>query len=370
MTEKQGSSRREFLLRNAAAAALPAVGLPGAALAVNKTGRRVGAITYSLQYSSATMKYKTRTGNKLDIFGCVEKVRELGGDSLQIFFPMIENMDQGQLKQLRSKAADLDVQLEINGGSALNKNFEKAFEVGSVLGVKMVGSSFGMLMRPDKINTLADWDKHLETCEARTAELGRAAKPFGINYGVENHLDFTMDELHGIMRRVNMANVGVVFDYGNSIGTLDDPLEAAEVLGPYAVATHCKDFAVEENSRGFRFTMVPFGSGSLHFKEITARLLKHLRPEAVFSVEMMTDQNFEVPWILDRFWTAYHTKDARQMAATLRHIRTKAIDPDHCISQDEVDALPHQKHVELEQNNLKFCIAYLRQTLAELSSTT
>ena len=149
---------------------------------------------------------------------------------------------------------------------------------------------------------------------------------------------------------------------------LDDPLEVADVLGPYVVATHCKDFAIEENSRGFRFTMVPFGSGSLHFKEITARLLKHLRPEVVFSIEMMTDQNFEVPWILDRFWTAYRNKSGRQVAAALRHIRTKAIDPEHCISQDEVDALPHQRHLELEQKNLQHCIGYLRQTLAELGN--
>jgi sugar phosphate isomerase/epimerase len=362
MSDKSGSSRREFLRNNAVVAALPAVGVSAA----QEAGRRIGTITYSLQYTTATMKYKTRPGEKTDIFGCVELIRKLGGDALQVFFPMIEGMNEAELKRLRAKAADLDVQLEINGGNALNKNFERAFEVAKVLGVKMVGSSYGMLMRPDKIDTLEKWDAHLAACEARTRELGRAAKPYGINFGVENHLDFTLEELHAMIRKVDMPNVGVVFDYGNSIGTLDDPLEAADVLGPYIVATHCKDFAIEENSRGFRFTMVPFGAGSLHFKEITTRVLKHMRPEVVFSVEMMTDQNFEVPWILDRFWTAYRNKSGRQVAAALRHIRTKAIDPEHCMSQDEVDAMPHKQHLELEQKNLQYCIAYLKRTLAEL----
>jgi sugar phosphate isomerase/epimerase len=356
------ATRREFFLANAAASAMPL------ASSAAPSPHRVGSITYSLQYTTGTMKYKTRPGGKVDIFGCVELVRKLGGNAIQIFFPMIEGMDESALKRLRAKAADLDVLLEINGGNGLRKDFEKTFEVAKVLGVKMVGCSYGMLMRPDKIDTLEKWDRHLEACEAQTRAMGRAAKAYGINFGVENHLDLTLEELHAMIRKVNMANVGVVFDYGNSIGTLDDPLEAAEVLGPYVVATHCKDFAIEENSRGFRFTMVPFGAGSLHFKEITARLLKHIRPEVVFSIEMMTDQNFEVPWIVDRFWSAYRNKSGRQVAAALRHIRTKAIDPERCISQDEVDALPHKQHLELEQKNLQYCIEYLKRTLSELGA--
>jgi len=42
------------------------------------------------------------------------------------------------------------------------------------------------------------------------------------------------------------ALVGVIFDVGNTVGTLDDPTEATDVLGPYTVATHYKDFAIEE----------------------------------------------------------------------------------------------------------------------------
>jgi len=50
---------------------------------------------------------------------------------------------------------------------------------------------------------------------------------------------------------------GVTFDVGNPLGTLDDPCEAADILGPYTVATHYKDFAAEEIARGSRLTMVP-----------------------------------------------------------------------------------------------------------------
>ena len=86
--------------------------------------------------------------------------------------------------------------------------------------------------------------------------------------------------IRDLIKRINSPNVGVIFDVGNTIGTLDDPTEAADILGPCTVATHYKDFAIEEVARGFRFCMVPLGCGSLQLPEITARLLKHVDPES------------------------------------------------------------------------------------------
>ncbi len=173
-------------------------------------------------------------------------------------------------------------------------------------------------------------------------------------------------QIRDLIKSVNSPNVGVLFDVGNILGTLDDPTEAADILGPLTVATHYKDFAIEEVARGFRFCMVPLGCGSLRLREVTERLLKHVDSDMGMSIEMINGQHFELNWLEDRFWTAYRNKTARQLAATLRHVRGKAIDIDQYKLIEEVDKLPHKEHMQYEQDRMAQCIAYLKGMLDDL----
>ena len=111
--------------------------------------------------------------------------------------------------------------------------------------------------------------------------------------------------------------------------------ESISALSPWLAWCH-EDFAIEEVARGFRFCMVPLGCGSLRLPEITRRLLKHIDAEMGISIEMMNGQHFEVNWLEDRFWVPYRNKTARQVAATLRHIRGKAINIDEFKLVEEV----------------------------------
>jgi hypothetical protein len=83
---------------------------------------------------------------------------------------------------------------------------------------------------------------------------------------------------------------------------------------------------------------------------------------------MMNGQHFEVNWLEDRFWTAYRNKTARQVAATLRHIRGKAINIDEFKLVEEVDRLPHEEHMKFEQDRMTHCIAYLKRVLNDVNS--
>jgi len=340
-----------------------------AATAVGRrTRNRVGAVAYGYQYSIGLFSYQDRPGEKIDAVKFVEATHAAGGAVAQLFHTMIRNLDEQGLRRLRHRAEQLDVLLEVHGGGALGKwsKYEDTMRRTAALGCKVVGCTFGMLMRPDKIATLEAWDEHTKKCEARLRELAPLAKSLGLTIGVENHLDFTVEELRDMIKRVNSPNVGIIFDVGNTIGTLDDPTEAADILGPYTVATHYKDFAIEEVARGFRFCMVPLGCGSLRLPDITRQLLKHVDPEMGMSIEMMNGQHFEVNWLEDRFWVPYREKTARQVAATLRHVQGKAINIDEFKLVEEVDKLPHEEHMKFEHDRMTHCIAYLKHILKDV----
>lgn len=324
---------------------------------------RIGAVCYSYQYSVGLFAYNQRPGDRMDCLGFVSATREAGGNAAQIFHSMLDGLDADDLARLRAHAADLDVALEVHGGAGQRDDFEVTLQQAAALGVTVVGCSFGMLTRPDKIGTLAEWDEHLDACQRRYEQLLIAAGQLGISLGVENHLDFTVAELRDMVEKAQSPNAGIILDIGNTIGTLDDPVEAAEILGPYTLATHYKDFAIEEVTRGFRFTMVPLGAGSLDLPAITEQLLQHIGPEVNLAIEMLNGQQFEVKWLEDRFWDAYRDKPAREVAATLRHIRSKAIDIDQFLPVDEVDKLDHEAHLALEQARIEECIGHLRGLL-------
>ena len=327
---------------------------------------RVGIVSYSFQYSIGLFTYKDRPGDdRLEAAQFVEKTREAGGEVAQVFHNMVDDLDEEGVARLRRTAGDLDVWVEVHGGAAQRPTFEHTMHVAAALGAKVIGCSFGMMMRPDKIATLTDWDAHLGQCQARLRELIGPAKELGLTIGIENHLDFTIEELRDLVRDTDSPHVGVILDVGNPLGTLDDPLDAVDLLGPYTVATHYKDFAVEEVARGFRLTMVPLGCGSLRLPEITRRLVKHVSPEVGFAIEMMNGQQLDINWLEDRFWAPFRGKTSRQVAATLRHIRGKAIAIEEFLPVTEVDKLPHAEHMALEMERITRCVAHLKRLVQE-----
>lgn len=374
MRPKKGSliiPRREFLAKtsttiiglHAAATLAPSGALLAAPTA---SPRRIGAVAYNFQYNIGLFTYKNRTGPRMDSVQFIEAVHRSGRNVAQLFGGMITSLDAEALKRIRTRAEELDVRLEVQGGTAQQANYIKIMEQSAALGVKMIGCSFGMLLRPDKIATRQAWEAHLQMCEARLRELIPHAQRLGLVIGVEDHLDFTLEELHGLIKKIDSPVVGVLFDVGNWLGTLDDPIAAGELLSAYTVATHYKDFAVEETPSGFRLTMVPLGCGSLDLPGITAALLKNLRPEANLSIEMMNGQQLEVKWLESRFWTAYQNKNAADVAATLNHVRRQTISRSEFQTLAEVDALPHEEHLQFEARQSQRCIEFLKKLAAKI----
>lgn len=184
---------------------------------------RIGVVCYSLQYQIGLFSYQDRGGEKLDAAGFARRTREAGGEVAQIFHSMIDSLAEDELAHLRRAADENDVVLEVHGGGAQRPDFEATMRRAKALGAKVVGCSFGMMMRPDKIGTLGEWDEHLADCKGRYAELLETAAELDVKLGIENHLDFTIEELRDLVRDADSPHAGVILDVGNPIGTRKVP---------------------------------------------------------------------------------------------------------------------------------------------------
>ena len=114
------------------------------------------------------------------------------------------------------------------------------------------------------------------------------AKDHGVKLAVENHIDFTADEILQLLTEVDSEYFGLNFDTGNFLRLLDDPIKGMEKLAPYVLATHVKDLMPDKCARPtdwFFFAGVPVGQGLIDNRTL-AQLLHKANFKGFLAVEI------------------------------------------------------------------------------------
>ena len=116
----------------------------------------------------------------------------------------------------------------------------------------------------------------------------KVAKEYDVKLAVENHIDFTADEILQLLDMVESEYFGLNFDTGNFLRLLDDPIKGMEKLAPYVLATHVKDLMPDKNARPtdwFFFAGVPVGKGLID-NQTLAKLLHKASFKGFLAVEI------------------------------------------------------------------------------------
>jgi sugar phosphate isomerase/epimerase len=119
-------------------------------------------------------------------------------------------------------------------------------------------------------------------------EAVRAAKDYGIKMAIENHIDFTADEILQLIETVGSPHLGLNFDTGNFARLLDDPVRGMEKLAKYTLATHIKDLKINPQAAvtdWYFFSTAPVGEGFIDNLKL-AKLLKKAGFKGFLAVEL------------------------------------------------------------------------------------
>ncbi len=114
------------------------------------------------------------------------------------------------------------------------------------------------------------------------------AKEYGVKMAVENHIDFTSEEILQLLEMVDSEYFGLNFDTGNFLRLLDSPVKGMEKLAPYVLATHVKDLMPDKNfspTDWHFFAGVPVGQGLID-NEALAKLLSKANFQGFLAVEI------------------------------------------------------------------------------------
>lgn len=287
----------------------------------------------------------------------IEYCDSLGASGVEI---ALESSEAEYTKKVRKRLEELNMQLE--AWVILPKKDSEDFER-SVRAAKEAGASVlrGFCLggrRYEVFSSFEQWKAFLAESRASIAQALPVLEKHRIALGLENHKDWTAEELAGLMKEYSSEYLGVCLDTGNNIALLDSMAELVEQLAPYAISTHLKDMAVGEYPEGLLLVEVPFGEGMVDLKGIV-NTIRRARPKAGFTLEMMTRSPLKIPCLGDKFWVTFPDRGGERLARTLRTVRENK--PGRPLPQ--VESLSPSERIKLEEDNVRRCLAYAGQQL-------
>jgi 3-oxoisoapionate decarboxylase len=343
----QAVNRRNFLKAVAANAALASlIGDP--LLSAQKSPRTsMGVVQYSFSSSPHTRS----------AYEFLEYCHSLGAGGIQIG---LDSLDSDYLDQVRRRAAELGMYLEAIVSLPENEtiDFQRQVVAARRAGALCLRSACLNGRRYESFTSLDQWKSFVASSHRRIARAVPVLEKHRMPLGIENHKDWTADEMVHLMERHSSEFLGACLDTGNNISLLDEPMEAVSKLAPFAITTHFKNMAVKDDPEGFLLSEVPLDRGLLDLAKVLDTI-RTARPRVRFNLEMITRDPLKVPCLTDPYWVTFPERDGIYLARTLRLVR------DH----PPAGPLPHVSGIDQkgrrrqEEENVRQCLEFARDKL-------
>jgi 3-oxoisoapionate decarboxylase len=183
-------------------------------------------------------------------------------------YPPIESMSGAELREIRTRAEDLGLALELGTRGTSRPHLEYYLEIAGAL-----GASFVRTMLP-AAGAGPSRDGQIELLQSVVPTY----VDHGVTLGLETYEQVSLDDLIAVIEGVNSPNLGVCLDPGNSVARLEYPARVIERSAPYVVNMHIKDFKFVRQAGlvGFSLIGCPLGSGLLDYDF----MIETVQPEA------------------------------------------------------------------------------------------
>ena len=236
---------------------------------------------------------------QLGAIGLLERCAELGHDG--VFFrtvlDFVPDLDAGRLREIRRRADELGLYLEMGLGKINPYNTAEAPEIRIVgkgdylLGMRRMiealadidcidlwadtanyqGHDFG-LFAIDRYRTDVDWPDQLEATTKFAGKLAPILRDHGAALAVETHEEITTHELARMIETVGPEVMGVTLDLANVVTRGEDPIAATRRVAPYVRKTHMRDWVIFPTAHGLERQIRACGDGLIDWREVMALL--------------------------------------------------------------------------------------------------
>jgi sugar phosphate isomerase/epimerase len=245
---------------------------------------------------------------------------DLGVDGVSLESCFLESLEPSYLGELKAELDDKGLERVFAWGhpngleagrnreawKAMNALIPRAPCLGTRV-MRIVASSKAFLAEPHQ--------PQLDAIVVMLRESVKIAADHGIVLAIENHIDYTSEEIFQILERVGSDYLKVNFDTGNTLRVMEDPVKAARRLGPFTVATHTKDMEACRHvspEEWYFFSSVPVGTGLIDIPGV-ARALKESGYNGLLAVESDHHKDHQDEDVLVAQSVAYLKKLVREL---------------------------------------------------------
>jgi 3-oxoisoapionate decarboxylase len=290
----------------------------------------------------------------LDTYKFLEHCHQIGAAGIHAVI-------NGEPARIRARAEQLDMYIEAmvplpqNGDIAA---FESSLQAARDAGAIALRAACSPTRRYEAFRSLAEWQHFVAESHRSLESALPLLEKYKIPLGLENHKDWTLDEILSLFEKYSSEYLGSCLDFGNNISLLDDPVECVEKLAPYTVSTHLKNMSVEPWDDGFLLSEVLLGDGLLPLEQLV-NAVRQARPKIRFSLEMITRDPLAVPCLTDAYWATFPERSGRHLARTLKLVGS----PKNSKSLPRISHLSLEEQRRVENENVIACLEYARKHL-------
>ena len=226
-------------------------------------------------------------------------------------YDLSPNLDPSEMQAVRAEADRLGLFISASLGvlnPALPFRGEKIAEAGAgdmEAGVRRLVSLaaeigihdlfFVIGMIEERFSETVTWQAQRDAVAALILRCAPLLRERGSKLLIKTHEEITTSEIVALVETVGPDLLGVAYDPVNVLCRLEDPVEAASRVAPFAVQVHYDDAIVRFEDRGIRRFLAPAGEGAIDWEAILA-----LMPKANVWIEMHSGQ-FAMP-VFDPAW--------------------------------------------------------------------
>jgi sugar phosphate isomerase/epimerase len=206
----------------------------------------------------------------MDCFTMLNFAHDLGLKRVQYADNLpLDLLSSAELHRLDNQAAAYNITIEVGTRGIALEHLHRYINIASAV-------------RSPILRIVVDTATHYPSPE-EVIEQVQAALPAlrgaGVTLAIENHDRFKARILARVIEAIGDPAVGVCLDTVNSFGALEVPETVIEVLGPFVVNLHIKEFVIKRLSHnmGFEITGAPAGQGMLNLPSVLEELLRNGR---------------------------------------------------------------------------------------------
>lgn len=195
--------------------------------------------------------------NRRDIWWIIDLAHEHGLEGLQIDPSHFPGDDETTLKRLASVVGPRHMYIEFGMGGWDPTRMRHRIELTARFGGKALRTFCG-----GEVSTQEQIENYLKWAPPALHDAADAAEKHSVYIAVENHGDFTAEQMKRLIEAADHPMIGVCFDTGNALFRKENPLACARTLAPITRSMHLKDWRMSFDEGGHPvWKETPFGEG-------------------------------------------------------------------------------------------------------------